>query len=67
MDRDEIAARITRAGKRRTRAMDTKRDASQELADLIPLARQAGIGVTEIVKLSGMSYRGVYDVIEREK
>ncbi len=67
MDRDEIAARITRAGTRRTRAMDTKRDASQELADLIPLARQAGIGVTEIVKLSGMSYRGVYDVIERQR
>jgi hypothetical protein len=67
MDRDEIAARIARAGKRRTRAMETKRDASQELAELIPLARQAGIGVTEIVKLSGMSYRGVYDVLERRK
>jgi hypothetical protein len=66
MDRDEIAARINRAGKRRTRAMETKREASHELAELIPLARQAGIGVTEIVKLSGMSYRGVYDVIERK-
>jgi hypothetical protein len=67
MDRDEIAARITRAGKRRTRAMETKRDASQQLAELIPLAREAGIGVTEIVKLSGMSYRGVYDMIERQR
>jgi hypothetical protein len=66
MDRDEIADRIARAGKRRTRAMETKRDASADLAQLIPLARQAGIGVTEIVKLSGMSYRGVYDVLERQ-
>jgi hypothetical protein len=36
MDRDEIAARIARAGRRRTRAMEAKRDASAELAELIP-------------------------------
>jgi len=65
MDRDEIAARIARAGRRRTRAMEAKREASQELADLIPLARRAGIGVTEIVRLSGMSPRGVYDMLEQ--
>jgi len=64
MDRDEIAARIARAGRRRTRAMEAKRDASAELAELIPLARKAGIGVTEIVRLSGMSPRGVYDMLE---
>jgi hypothetical protein len=66
MDRDEIAARIARAGRRRTRAMEAKRDASAELAELIPLARRAGIGVTEIVRLSGMSPRGVYDMLERQ-
>jgi hypothetical protein len=66
MDRDEIAARIPRAGRRRTRAMEAKRDASAELAELIPLARKAGIGVTEIVRLSGMSPRGVYDMVERQ-
>lgn len=66
MDRDEIAARIARAGRRRTRAMETKREASKELAELIPLARRAGIGVTEIVRLSGMSPRGVYDMLERQ-
>jgi len=65
MDRDEIAARIARAGRRRTRAMEAKRDASAELAELIPLARKAGIGVTEIVRLSGMSPRGVYDMLEQ--
>ncbi len=66
MDRDEIAARIARAGRRRTKAMEAKRDASAELAELIPLARRAGIGVTEIVRLSGMSPRGVYDMLERQ-
>ena len=66
MDRDEIAARVARAGKRRTKAMQAKREASQELAELIPLARQAGIGVTELVKLSGMSHRGVYDMLEQQ-
>ena len=65
MDRDEIAARIARAGRRRTRAMEAKREASQELAELIPLARRVGIGVTEIVRLSGMSPRGVYDMLDR--
>jgi hypothetical protein len=66
MDRDEIAARVARAGRRRTRAMEAKREASHELAELIPLARRAGIGVTEIVRLSGMSPRGVYDMLERD-
>jgi hypothetical protein len=65
MDRDEIAARIARAGRRRARAMQAKREASEELAGLILLARRAGMGVTEIVKLSGMSPRGVYDMLER--
>jgi hypothetical protein len=45
--------------------MEAKREASQELAELIPLARRAGIGVTELVRLSGMSPRGVYDILER--
>lgn len=65
MNRDEIAARIARAGRRRQRAMQAKREASEDLAELIPLARRAGIGVTEIVRLSGMSPRGVYDVLDR--
>lgn len=46
--------------------MAAKRDASEELATLIPEAHRAGIGVAEIVKLTGVSKRGVYDFLEAE-
>lgn len=63
MDRDELAKRLADAGQRRTAAMDSKRKASEEIVELVPLARRAGMGVTEIVRLTGMSPRAVYDIL----
>ena len=63
VDRDQFIARLTEAGKRRRRAMETKRTASEEIAALIPSAYRAGVGVSEIAKLTGMSRRAVYDIL----
>lgn len=63
MKRDEIVRRLADAGQRRTAAMESKREASAEIAELVPLARRAGMGVTEIVRLTGMSPRAVYDIL----
>jgi hypothetical protein len=64
MRRDQLAERLAEIGQRRANAMAAKREASEELAKLIPQAHRAGIGVAEIVKLTGVSKRGVYDFLE---
>lgn len=63
VDREQHIARLTEAGKRRRRAMDAKRKASEEIAAMIPAAHRAGVGVSEIAKLTGMSRRAVYDIL----
>ncbi len=64
--REQLTKRLADVGRRRSEAMAAKRDASEELATLIPEAHRAGIGVAEIVKLTGVSKRGVYDFLEAE-
>lgn len=63
MSRDQLVTRLAEAGARRREAMDAKRNASREIGELIPRAYHAGIGVTEITRLTGMSPRAVYDVL----
>lgn len=62
--RDEIMDRLVKAGERRTAAIEARQDAADELAKLIPLAQRAGIGATEITRLTGLSRRAVYDVLD---
>jgi hypothetical protein len=64
MYRDKLAERLSTVGKRRTDAMAAKREASDELARLVPQAHHAGIPVAEIVRRTGLSRRGVYDFLE---
>jgi hypothetical protein len=64
MKRDEITARLVKAGERRAAALDARQVAADEIANLIPLAHRAGIGATEITRLTGLSRRAVYDVLD---
>lgn len=66
MSRNQIASRLADAGRRRAEAIQARDDASQEIAKLIPRAQRAGIGVTEIARLTGLSRRAVYDLIGDE-
>jgi hypothetical protein len=61
--RDELSAQLAEAGKQRADAIDARRAASRRIAELIPRAYRAGVGVTEMTRLTGMSHRAVYDVL----
>jgi hypothetical protein len=64
MKREQIAAQLVRTGEQRVAAMDARQAAAEAFAKLIPLAYRAGIGVTEITRLTGLSRRSVYDVLD---
>ncbi|HYV16263.1 MAG TPA: hypothetical protein VE972_09585 [Conexibacter sp.] len=64
MKRDEIIARLVKVGEQRSAALEAREAAADEFARLIPLAQRAGIGPTEITRLTGLSRRAVYDVLD---
>lgn len=66
MKRDEIAARLAKTGEQRAAAIEARQAATEEFATLIPLAYRAGIGVTEITRLTGLARRSVYDVLDAD-
>jgi AraC-like DNA-binding protein len=63
MSREKLTAQLIEAGQERERARVARHDATRRIGDLIPRAYRAGIGVTEITRLTGMSRRAVYDVL----
>jgi hypothetical protein len=64
VSRDQITDRLAEVGRRRTKAMAAKREASDELATLVPLAHGEGVTIAEIVRLTGLSRQGVYFLLE---
>lgn len=65
MSADELRAKLADVGARRAAAVAAKREASAELAELIPKAVKAGVRPSEIVRLTGVSKQGVYDFMHR--
>jgi hypothetical protein len=63
VSREELTAQLTEAGRERAAAIEARRAASQRIAALIPRAYRAGIGVTEMARLTGMTNRAIYDVL----
>jgi hypothetical protein len=59
MKAETLRAQLAKVGKRRAAAMTAKQCASDELRELIPLAIEAGVGPTEIARLTGVSRQGV--------
>jgi hypothetical protein len=64
MKREDIVSRLVKTGEQRVAAMEARQAATEAFAKLIPLAYRAGIGVTEITRLTGLSRRSVYDVLD---
>jgi DNA-binding phage protein len=64
MKREDIAAQLVRTAEQRVAAMEARQAATEAFAKLIPLAYRAGIGVTEIARLTGLSRRSVYDALD---
>jgi hypothetical protein len=67
MGTDHLRAKLADAGVRRQAAVAAKKQASDELAALIPRAVKAGITPAEIRRLTGVSKQGVYDFTHRAK
>jgi DNA invertase Pin-like site-specific DNA recombinase len=63
MSREKLTAQLAEAGRERKQANEARSAATKRIAGLIPRAYRAGIGVTEIARLTGMSNRAVYDVL----
>lgn len=63
MKREEIAAQLVKTGEQRVAAMEARQTATEAFAKLIPLAYRAGIGVTEMTRLTGLTRRSIYDVL----
>jgi len=63
MSREKLAQQLAQAGREREKVMEARHAITRRIADLIPRAYRAGIGVTEITRLTGMSRRAVYDVL----
>lgn len=64
MSREEIASKLADAGRRRAEAMEARDEIAREIADLVVEAQRAEFGVTEIARLTGMSRRSIYDLLD---
>jgi len=65
MTGDELRAKLADVGARRRTALAAKKRASDELAELIPLAVAAGVRPSEICRLTGVSKQGLYNFRHR--
>ena len=63
MSREKLTEQLAQAGREREKVNDARHALTRRIGELIPRAYRAGIGVTEITRLTGMSRRAVYDVL----
>jgi hypothetical protein len=63
VDAETLAKRLAAVGSRRAQLIHDRRQVTAELAALVPRAYAAGIGVTEMTRLTGMSSRSIYDIL----
>jgi hypothetical protein len=63
VSREKLTAQLADAGRERAQMMEARHAITRRIGELIPAAYRAGIGVTEITRLTGMSRRAVYDVL----
>lgn len=63
MDENALREQLQQTGARRTDALRVRDEASAKLAELIPQAQAAGVSISEIARLTGLSRMGVYDML----
>ncbi|HSS42378.1 MAG TPA: helix-turn-helix domain-containing protein [Solirubrobacterales bacterium] len=61
---DRTLREIRKAAKRRAKADEDRRKATDDLKTNIRAARSAGIPITQIASEAGLSRQAVYDVLE---
>lgn len=65
-ERDTAVKRIQAAARKREEADRAKREATEELRHYCREGQSAGISVTEIARLAGLSRQAVYDLLSQE-
>jgi len=61
---DRTLREIRKAAKRRAKADEDRRSATEDLRTYIRAARHAGVPITQIASEAGLSRQAVYDVLE---
>jgi len=64
-DRSHAIREVRKAANRRQRADATRRTATNDLEQWLRRAHDAGVTVTELAGVSGLSRQGVYDLLDR--
>lgn len=64
--RDPVRDRLRELGRRRADGLEIVAAARAELVALLPDARDAGIDITEMAGLAGVTRQTVYDLLGRE-
>ena len=59
-----VLRKVKAAARRRARAEETKREATEQLRGYCREARKAGVPVAQIASEAGLSRQGVYDLIQ---
>jgi len=59
-----VLRKIHAAARRRAKAEETKREATEQLQAYCREARKAGVPVARIASEAGLSRQGIYDLIE---
>lgn len=60
---DDLRRELEQIGRRRTEAIRVRDETGAQLGELVPAAHAAGLGATEIARLTGVSRQGVYDLL----
>lgn len=58
-----VIRKIKGASRKRAKADEAKREATEELRAYIRDAREAGVSITRIASEAGLSRQGVYDLL----
>lgn len=65
MSREEIEKKLDDLGRRRKRLTAAQQSLSDDTAQAVRLAADAGLPIAEIARRTGLSRQGVYDVLGR--
>jgi DNA invertase Pin-like site-specific DNA recombinase len=63
----DLRRELEDAARQREDAQRRRHEATRRLAEVVPRAHAAGMPVTEIAELTGLSRRAVYDLLARNR
>jgi hypothetical protein len=62
-DRSHAIRKVKQAANRRHKADESRREATAELREWCHRAHDAGVSITELAEVAGLSRQGLYDLL----